>query len=229
MSGATDTPETHDCGADVAAYVLGALEPNEVVALRSHLDVCAICRDEVEALQGVANALPLSAPQQPASRQLRRRVMREVRDGERSRSGSRARTGGSWMLRPVMGAVALAAVVAIVLGISLSGGGGSGRLIRAQVAGVTGSAQVRVAGARGELIVRHFSAPPAGHVYEVWLKRGSRAPVPASVLFTVNSKGSADVGLPNNLKGVDTVMVTPEPDGGSPQPTHSPVVVAQLT
>ena len=68
---------THDCGGDAAAYVLGALEPGEAEAFRAHMHECAVCRDEVEALGGVVQALPMAAPQYLAPRGLRRRVMRE--------------------------------------------------------------------------------------------------------------------------------------------------------
>ena len=56
------TSETRDCGADIAAYLLGALEREEAVAFREHLDTCAICREEVSALGTVVDALPLGAP-----------------------------------------------------------------------------------------------------------------------------------------------------------------------
>ena len=36
----------HDCGADAAAYVLGALEPAEAEAFTRHLATCVVCRDE---------------------------------------------------------------------------------------------------------------------------------------------------------------------------------------
>ena len=54
-----------DCGGDAAAYVLGALEPLEVDAFRAHLAGCIVCRDEVAALQQVADALPMAAPPRP--------------------------------------------------------------------------------------------------------------------------------------------------------------------
>ena len=41
--------ENRDCGADAAAYVLGALEPGEVEAFRAHMATCVVCRDEVSA------------------------------------------------------------------------------------------------------------------------------------------------------------------------------------
>jgi hypothetical protein len=49
------------------------------------------------------------------------------------------------------------------------------------------------------------------------------------VLFTVNTAGGADVSLPSALRAVSQVLVTPERNGGSPFPTHHPVIVASLS
>ena len=68
--------------------------------------------------------------------------------------------------------------------------------------------------------------PPSGHVYEVWVQRGSNTPEPAGALFTVmNGRGGVDVG---SVKGVDTIMVTSEPQGGSLKPTGKPVITAAV-
>jgi len=232
MTEGADMSGTHDCGGDAAAYVLGALEPSETEAFRKHLDGCAVCRDEVAALRGVVQALPMAAPSHSASPQLRRRVMQAVREEPNARTARRRwpRVAGRWSgARIALAAATAAAAVIAVLAVSLSGGGAAERLIPARVAGIAGSAQLRVAGGRGELIVRRLSPPPRGKVYEVWLKAGGAPPTPASVLFSVNSHGSADVGLPDSLRGVSQVMVTAEPSGGSKVPTESPVIVASLT
>ena len=237
--------ETHDCGNDAAAYLLGALEPEEARAFQAHLAECSICRDEVDSLRGVVQALPMAAPQYPAPRRLRRRVLRAVREeqstlrssgagpaGRRRGSGLR---GSSLTRRPVArpalaGAlVAACAVIAVLLVTAISGSPSSGRLIRAQVTGVTGSAQLRVAHERAELVVHHLTPPARGHVYEVWLKAAHGKPVPASVLFSVSSAGNAEVGLPRSVRGMSVLMVTSEPDGGSASPTGRPVIVAQLS
>jgi anti-sigma-K factor RskA len=221
----------HDCGGDAAAYVLGALDRTEAESFRRHLEECASCRDEVEALGGVVQALPMAAPQQPMPRGLRRRVLRAVRQEAGARAGPPVRRTSAWFgARAVLVATASVALfaAAVVLALTVPGGSRSGRVIQAQVAGISGTAQLRVTGGRGELIVRHMSPPPPGHIYEVWLKRRKSNPVPASVLFSVGSNGSAEVGLPQNLRGVSQVMVTPEPGGGTQAPTHNPVIVASL-
>ena len=103
------------------------------------------------------------------------------------------------------------------------------KVIHASVIGTAGSAEVRVAGGRAELILRGFPPPPAGDVYEIWLKRAGRAPSPTPVLFSVTSAGTGDVGVPADLHGVRQMLVTPEPAGGSLVPTHAPVIVAHLS
>jgi hypothetical protein len=70
--------------------------------------------------------------------------------------------------------------------------------------------------------------PPAGHVYQVWLQRGRGAPQPTDALFTVNKSGHGHVEVPGSVKGVDTIMVTSEPRGGSLQPTGKPVITAAV-
>jgi hypothetical protein len=69
--------------------------------------------------------------------------------------------------------------------------------------------------------------PPRGRVYQVWLKRGSKAPEPTDALFTVRD-GHGLVEVPGSVKGVDQIMVTSEPPGGSAAPTSKPVISAAV-
>lgn len=221
---------TPECGGDAAAYVLGALEPHELEAFRAHMQECAVCRDEVEVLGGVMQTLPMAVHQYEAPRKLRRRIMRQVRHEPRAHGTAAVRQ--PWWRRPrELFAAAAATVLAgagVVVGIELSAGAAA-TVIQAQVARVAGSAQLRVSGGHGELVVRNLTPPGHGHIYEVWLERGSAPPVPASVLFGVNASGDADVGIPSRLHGVSKVMVTAEPLGGTQKPTEKPVIVARLS
>jgi anti-sigma-K factor RskA len=225
-------PGTHECG-DAAAYVLGALDPQELVAFRAHLEQCTICRDEVAEFGLVMEALPIGVPQRRVSRSMRRRLMREVRREPRA-DGRPARRAVAWS--PIAlgrrgwaaaGAFSTVAVAAVVAVLTL-GSGAATSVFQAQVSGIAGSAQVRVTNGRAELVVSHMTPPGHRHVYEVWLQSGNAKPVPASVLFGVSADGNAAVGLPGKLHGVSAVLVTQEPLGGSPGPTHKPVIVAKL-
>jgi anti-sigma-K factor RskA len=231
---------SHECG-DAAAYVLGALDPQELEAFRAHLEHCTICRDEVSEFGLVMEALPIAVPQHRVPRSMRRRLMREVRREPRAataRSDRAARRQArrapawspaalgrrGWAAAGAFSAVAVAAVVAVL---TLSSGPATS-VFQARVSGIAGSAQVRVTNGHAQLVVSHMTPPGRRHVYEVWLESGNAKPVPASVLFGVSADGNADVGLPAKLRGVSAVLVTQEPLGGSPGPTHAPVIVAKL-
>ena len=228
--------ESQDCCGDAAAYLLGALEPAEAEQFCRHAEDCVVCRDELITLQHAVDALPRTAPQYRAPRALRRRVMRDVRSGSIGTAPSERRrrrfqfAAGRALARPLAGALAVAvAALAVVGAVELAAGGsGAVRVIRASVTGVRGSAQLRVAGGRAELVVSHLPPPPPGHIYEVWTKRGNAAPAPTHALFSVTASGAAQLGVPGNLHGVSVIMVTPEPDGGSLVPTHTPVIIARL-
>ena len=224
------------CAGDVAAYALGALDPSEVASFEAHLPTCAACRDELAAFQHVVDALPMSAPRHPVPRRLRRRVMGAVRrDAEQTGNGRERRRGWSVerfsLQRPAgaLAAVAAALVLALVVvgGIAVFGSS-STHTYAAQVTGVQGTARLTVSGGHAQLIVRHFSPPPQGKIYQVWVARKGQAPSSTGVLFSVTRSGNSDVDVPGSLHGVNAVMVTPEPAGGSKAPTHAPVITAML-
>ena len=231
--------EHRDCGMVAAAYVLGALEPEELEAFRAHMATCVVCRDEVGAFQDVVDTLPLLAPPQPVPRGLKRRVMAGVKAEPREPSGAKAKAKrSSFRLPRIFVAIPNPALVASVLVLAMvvavgtvalsSGGDSSTHVYSASVVG-PGTAKLKVTGGRGELVVSGMPGPPGNDIYEVWLQRGKQAPRPTTALFSVTSTGSASVGVPGNLHGINQVMVTPEPPGGSKAPTHAPVIVARLS
>jgi anti-sigma-K factor RskA len=237
MSDRDRTPQSRECGGDVAAYALGALDAAETDAFLRHLDTCAVCRDELASFEEVVNALPMAAPAHRASPELRRRVLRAI-DDEPARAGAPrpAARARPWLSRWVVPRPALAfgtalavAVLAFVVVSLTSSSSPATRVIQAKVTG-QGTAQLRIARGQGELVVHHFSPPPAGQIYEVWLQRGKSAPSSTMALFGVTGAGDAQVHVPGSLHGVSLVMVTPEPaPGPSKVPTHSPVISASLT
>jgi anti-sigma-K factor RskA len=230
-------PGKHDCGVDAAAYVLGALEPDEAEAFSRHLATCVVCRDEVAAFQHTANALAMTPPQHAAPPGLKRRVMRAVRESDaadqaQEASARRPRRVGSglFVARPAVAALGAFAVVVVIGAIIVGSNGSSGtRTIAAAVTGTPGTAQLSVSGGHGQLVLRNFPQPAAGHIYEMWeLRSGAKAPAPTGTLFSVNSSGAGNVGVPGGLHGVSKVLVTQEPVGGSLTPTSTPVIVASL-
>jgi anti-sigma-K factor RskA len=215
------------CGEDVAAYVLGALEPAEAEAFRRHLADCAACQEEVQAFQQVTDTLPARRASYELPRGLRRRVMREVRATPQAAGARRiplrvplARGSLAWA-----GALG-AAAVAVIVAVALSSGGTSGtRVIQASV----GSAELRIAGGHADLVVHRLPRLSGAFIYEMWVQRGKAQPVPTGTLFSTTVSGTASVGVPGSLHGVTAIMVTQEPAGGTPVPTGAPVIVARVS
>jgi hypothetical protein len=70
--------------------------------------------------------------------------------------------------------------------------------------------------------------PPEGRIYQVWIKRPGRDPQPTSALWSVDASGDANVMVPGDMDGVEAVLVTDEPEGGSRTPSRAPVITAQI-
>lgn len=138
-------------------------------------------------------------------------------------------------LRHPARATALAAVLValIVGGIVLGGGGGAETdersfvVVPAPQAGNNASGRLVADGDSGTLKLSGFRATAPGREYQVWLQTGKGDPKPTKVLFTVDGKGHGEATIPG-LKGVDQVLVTAEPKGGSPAPTTQPVLHVQI-
>lgn len=229
-------PGPDSCGADVAAYALGALEPAEAEAFERHLASCAVCPVELSAFQQVVEDIATSAPPYPAPRGLKRRVMDAVEADrelvtELESAGRRPARAPRGRWRPslpasLLGAGAAFAVAAVVVGILLLPGRPANRTIAARVAG-SGEVSLKISGGHAELVLHHVAAPPRGDIYEVWLQHGSKIS-PTTALFSVNRQGDGSVDVPGSLYGVSHVMVTAEPPGGTLKPTHPPVITAAL-
>jgi anti-sigma-K factor RskA len=227
----------YECTGDAAAYVLGALDEHEVAPFLRHLGTCAICRDEVASLQVVADMLPASVTPVTPPRALRKRVLATVyAEAELFQAASArpapARPRRVW--RPVprgfqgLAAAALVAA-AIAVGVVALGSPGtpSTRTITANTTLAGTTAVLHLSSGRTELDVANMPAAASGRVYEVWLQRSGEFH-PTDALFTPTSGGSATVAVPGDLHGVNAVLVTDEPSGGSLAPTRTPVITASL-
>ena len=131
------------------------------------------------------------------------------------------------MLAPLCLALALTVALAVVL-VTGTGSSGGSRLIHAQVSAPGARAAVLVSGSHAQLTLTNMPQSGPGRVYELWIER-TGPPAPTATLFTVTSSGSARVGIPGSITGVNEVLVTSEPLGGSQVPTRAPIITAKLT
>ena len=209
---------------DLAAYVLDALEPAEAAAMERHLETCKECSAQLRWLRPATDLLPETVPRLQPPPELRERVMAEVRGDAERQAPAAAR--GRWrnlLLRPAVG-LAGAAVIAAGLGgylIADDQGGDNQQTIPGPQGGAVTANLVRQ-GDSGTLELTGLSPLPANTVYQAWVQRDGMV-IPSS-LFAPRADGTASAAIPAHLDGADQVMVTREPKGGSPQPTHKPLV-----
>jgi anti-sigma-K factor RskA len=225
-----DHERHHD---ELAPYLLGALEPGEEAALEGHVATCEECRDELERLRPVVQALPESVERVEPSPRLRSRVMAEVRADAAAapaRGGSAADDGRrsaprrrSFLLRPAVGLAAVVLIVAGVVAYAISGGDSGDRattVVAGKAPGVTAS-MVRE-GDSGTLHLAHLHRLSPDEALQAWVQRGERVEA-AGPLFVPHRDGTATAPI-EDMRGVSVVMVTAEPRGGSALPTSKPLV-----
>ena len=226
------------CGEDVAPYALGALPPEDARAFEQHLAECELCRTDLETLRPVVNALSETPEQVDPPPELRRSLMavvereaaeRRAAAGDRTQPRERSGAGWSrWLPRPLP-ALALACtllVVGIAIGIGV-GGDEAREYDGTAPAGV--EAKLRIEDDGGKLELHGMDSPPAGKVMQVWLVHGENGkPEPTDALFRPNRDGNASVAVPGDMDDVTRVMVSLEPEGGSPSPTTAPAVDFKL-
>jgi len=222
-------------GTDVASYVLGSLPGEERASFERHLATCSACRRDVGELQVVADALPLAAEQVAPPPELKDRIMAVVRAEAPAAEPVPRRARAPWWRRINLRLTPLAAAAAAVLLLAIGAGGA---LLLSRSSATTVPAQARFASApaaranlevrdgRARLKVSEMPPPPAGKVYEVWLKPPAGAPAPTDALFSPTRDGSASVDVPGQVSSGDQVLVTAEPDGGSSAPTSEPVIIS---
>jgi anti-sigma-K factor RskA len=229
---------------DVAAYMLGALEPGAAAELEQHAESCERCQAEMRWLTPALDALPEGVERLRPPPELRSRVMAEVRadaegagvrgDGRVAKPGLLGRAfarvrglgSGPMGLRPVAGVALAVLVVAAVAGFAIGGGIGSGEggetstLLYGKPPGIT--AKMVSKGDSGTLHLANVKQLPSDRVLEAWVQRDGEVE-PVKALFVPDREGRASTELPD-MDGVEVVMVTTEPSGGSKSPTSSPLV-----
>jgi len=227
----TDSFEHRDCSEALGAYALRSLPEDEAERVRRHLEQCPACRAELDRLRVAVEALPASVEQIEPPPELKSRLMSIVEsEGELRGAGEAAdhpptRSRRRWLLAF---AAALAPIAAVAIVLFLAGGGATTRTVEAQVSAplraAGARASLRITGNRAKLVVARLPAPPAGHVDELWVKRGGAMPKPAGT-FIVRT-GSVEVARP--VHAGDRVLVTAEPGHGTSAPTSAPLIVARV-
>jgi anti-sigma-K factor RskA len=236
---------------NLAAWVLGALDPEEAEALQAHVEGCASCRETVARLQRAVGAMPLAVDEVAAPARLRERVLAAAAasSGSTVAPPRRARpklapAAPRNVLAPLFErlpvyAAAAAVIVALVAGVVAGEVAGRQPSPPSQVARFALSGHQSLAGAKATVIdlksdglaLVDFSGLPAvglGRVYEVWLITSGGRADPAAV-FVPDTNGSKVVLVNRALQGYTVMAITNEagPDG-TQAPTQQPQLYGSL-
>jgi anti-sigma-K factor RskA len=217
---------------DLAAYMLGALSPDEVAGFERHLEGCEHCQGEMRWLEPAVHSLPEAVERQEPPPRLRQALMAEARAEVGEKESDRRGWLPGWLregfgtrgLRLATGLAVAALAIAVVAGYEIgkggSGDGGGASPLVTQENGIT--MKMVPEGEGGTLHLANLHQLPPGKVLEAWVRReGKIEAVPA--LLVPDREGQAETAVAD-MSGVDTVMVTEEAQGGSETPTGEPVI-----
>ncbi|MBJ7598689.1 MAG: hypothetical protein DLM67_12775 [Candidatus Nephthysia bennettiae] len=244
------TAEHEELENSLAAFVLGAIDPEEQDRLEAHLEACAGCRELAARLAPAASALPLAPePISPPGR-LEERVLAAAAAAARGTTAPQVpRTRRFLLPAPphvrfrfpgLRAGLAAAAVLLFAAGAAVgfsvdhwgplrpSAQPSRSEVQRYQLAGSGPMAGVQANAIylrRDSLTLvdfKYLPAPGKDQIYELWLIRDDGKPLPAGV-FAPESDGSKVVLVDRNLKGIKALTVTVEPaPNGSLTPSQTP-------
>lgn len=225
---------------NVAVYALGTLPAIEAAEVAAHLETCESCREEYRLLRPAVTAIGFSAQdindELCPGPMLKARIMREVRNSERSHSG---RAG--WQTFAAIAAALVFVVGALLVDVTMNRKVGTDTALIAEQSRILadlaapdakryrfGEGEVFVRGSKLYVALPNLPAPPPGKVYQAWtLPKGSKKMAP-SVTFNSTERDETIVALPESALTVAAVAVSVEPVGGSKQPTSKPIAVTTL-
>jgi len=229
------------------AYVLGALPEVERHEFEEYLGTHPARQTEIDDLLTVAGLLALSPQEQDPPPQLRRNIMSVVEaEARRPAAPMRSRFAGLWEILSLRN-LTLGAAAVLVIGLftwnmvlrgevqdlngevaNLQDAQQESRMIALQGSGTAQQAQAEVMVLEdhyGVLMAEDLPKAPEHRTYQIWVIDGDQ-PEPGGLFSPEGEAVAAVVKKP--LEGADAVAVTVEPEGGSPQPTTKPMMVAKL-
>jgi anti-sigma factor RsiW len=225
-----------------AAYALDALDPEDRRAYEVHLPGCEECQRELASFWETTEALAVAASGPVPSPALRRRILADVRAEAPQNVVSLEPRRGRRTAFALAGAAAVAAVVAIGIGIwasRLSSQLDDARAalererLAAAIVADPGSRTVSLASGSGRLVVgsdgraalvlTDLDPAPANRTYQAWIIEGED-PVPAGIF--PGADGLDVVLVEGDVGDGEVVAVTVEPAGGVETPTSPPVVAS---
>jgi len=236
---------------NLAAFVLGGLEPEEAAAVRRHLASCPDCRNELRELEEVNRALEAGPPPADPPGYLKDEILSRVRAGELSSISERSSSSRnphasedsrSRSLRFVLPSVAAVALVAtitlgIVFGLREEAPLATIRLLptpeeASELEGYWGVAEIYPQPSGNQQVklkLNNFDEPKPNSYYEVWFVSGDRRISAGS--FTSVGEGGTRVWLtvPPEARNYPTLLITEERVDGDPAPSEGVALKGEMS
>jgi anti-sigma-K factor RskA len=238
-----------------AAYVLGALEPDEAAWVEAHLAICPACQQVIDETWTVIDLLAYAPPALTPPATVRDGLFRQLAPVA---SPVRGLWRGWW--RPAVLAASLVLAVglgatSLVMHQQVQEGQAQlqslapratreARVVAMMVAPQATTvplqpASVPAAAAAGRLlvdrqlgkamlVVRQLPALPAGQTYQVWLSRDRDRHTAGTFQVSDDGDATLEMSMPDDLATYRWLWVTVEPMGGSSEPTGLLVLGASL-
>jgi anti-sigma-K factor RskA len=224
----------------VAPYVLGALEPDEVEQVESHLESCPMCRSLVDEQRRVVSVLPYLAEPRPVPAHAREQLLNRVRQESEIPAESRSSRLKTLLLpsgRAGWIAAASAAVLALVFAVNsfqmqsemdkqaeeaseeraniaqmVQSPGGWMTSLEGGEAGAGGGIIVDPTTNRAIMVVDGLEQPRDGHEYVVWMVDNENGEHinVGNLIVDEDGRGQLYITTAGTLANYDGMMITEE-------------------
>jgi anti-sigma-K factor RskA len=233
-----------DVSPNLAAFVVGGMEPEEAAEVQRHIASCSSCRNELEELEKVNRALQAAPPLEDPPSHLKEEILSQVRAEELSSSDEAAGPSGGYRstyLRFVIARVAAAALVAmaaigIVFGLREEPPVATIQLVPTpeeaagleEYWGVAELHQLPLGNQQVELKLNNFDEPEPNSYYELWFVSGEKRISAGS--FTSVGKGETRVLLTvaPEARNCRTLLITEERADNDPAPSESVALIGEM-
>jgi anti-sigma-K factor RskA len=223
----------------LVAYALGAVPQDEMAEIRAHILECEECMVEADRFADAASSLAFAALPEDPPQGFADRVIDLVR-AERPAAPERVPAGPRrWRLVEGLAFATLLLVVGVLtftLVDARSDAAYQRRVVSALVNSDEGlkldggDARATLVPSDGEavFVALGLDEPPADRTYQLWLMRGDCASGTDCTVVSAGTfqprDGVAVLHTSSPLQGFDEAAVTVEPEGGSDEPTTTPVI-----
>jgi anti-sigma-K factor RskA len=226
---------------NLGAFVMGGLEAEEDAEVRRHLASCSSCRDELQEIERINQALEAAPPLADPPGYLKDKILSRVREESSSSNRANKELPSSKGLRfalPVVAAGALIAMIAlgVFFGLQTEAPVATVQLdptpelrqeLRAEGEEYWGVAELHPQPSGSQLVelkLNNLEAPGPQSFYELWFSSGEE--YVSAGAFTTSGLGETKVWLtaPPEARNYHTLLITRESVAVAPAPSKEEVL-----